>query len=50
MDCDLTSIDQFFIEKCAQAEYCVLNEKPNGTEYIIRVGDRIYVMIIPETT
>jgi hypothetical protein len=49
MDCDLEAIDATLIAKCAEAEYCVVNPTPTGTEYIIRIGDRIYVMIIPET-
>jgi hypothetical protein len=45
MDCDLDSVDAYLISQCETAEYCVVL---NGTEYIIRIGDRIYVMIIPE--
>ena len=48
MDCDLDSVDAFLIHQCETAEYCAVNETPNGTEYIVRVGERIYVMIIPE--
>jgi hypothetical protein len=48
MDCDIESIDAYLLQKCEAAEYCVTNEKPSGTEYIVRVGERIYVMIIPE--
>ena len=48
MDCDLDSVDAYLISQCESAEYCVTNETPTGTEYIIRVGDRIYVMIVPE--
>ena len=48
MDCDLDSVDAFLIHKCETAEYCAVNETPNGTEYIVRIGERIYVMIIPE--
>ncbi len=49
MECDnLDSIDAYLIQQCRGAEYCVINEKPGGTEYIVRVKDRVYVMIIPE--
>ena len=48
MDCDLDSVDAFLIDQCEAAEYCVVNEVLNGTEYIVRIGDRIYVMIVPE--
>jgi hypothetical protein len=48
MDCNLDSIDAYLIQQCATAEYCVTNPTPTGTEYILRIGDRIYVMIIPE--
>lgn len=48
MECDLESIDAYLIQQCATAEYCSVNETPKGTEYIVRIGDRIYVMIIPE--
>jgi len=48
MDCDLDSVDAYLISQCETAEYCVVNEVINATEYIIRIGDRIYVMIVPE--
>ena len=48
MDCDLDSVDAYLISQCEFAEYCSVNETPNGTEYIVRIGDRIYVMIVPE--
>jgi hypothetical protein len=48
MDCTLNAIDQTLIRKCDEAEYCVVSPTPTGTEYIVRIGDRIYVMIIPE--
>ena len=48
MDCDLESIDAYLLDQCRSSEYCVINEKPTGTEYVVRVGERIYVMIIPE--
>lgn len=49
MECDsLDSIDAYLIQQCQGAEYCIINEKPGGTEYIVRVKDRVYVMIIPE--
>ena len=48
MDCDLDSVDAYLISQCEAAEYCVVNEVLNGTEYIVRIGERVYVMIIPE--
>ena len=48
MDCNLNSVDQVLIEECERADYCAINETPRGTEYIVRIGDKIYVMIIPE--
>ena len=48
MDCDINSVDAFLIQQCSTAEYCVVHETPNCTEYIVRIGERIYVMIIPE--
>jgi hypothetical protein len=48
MDCDLDSVDAYLISQCEIAEYCVVNEVLNATEYIVRIGDRIYVMIVPE--
>jgi hypothetical protein len=48
MDCDLDSIDAYLIHRCETAEYCATNKTPTGTEYIVRIGDRVYVMIIPE--
>ena len=49
MDCNLKAVDQGWIEECERADYCAINETPRGTEYIVRIGDKIYVMIIPET-
>ena len=48
MDCNLDGVDAYLISQCDAAEYCVTNDTPTGTEYIIRIGDRIYGMIVPE--
>jgi len=50
MDCDinLDMIDAYLIQQCEQADYCVTHSIKGTTEYIIRIGDKIYVLIVPE--
>lgn len=50
MDCNinLDMIDAYLIQQCEQAEYCATNVIEDTTEYIIRIGDKVYVLIVPE--
>ena len=50
MDCDLNldMIDAYFINACEAAEYCAVNAVEDATEYIEKIGEKIYVMIIPK--
>jgi len=50
MDCDITleMIDAYLLDACASAEYCSTNVAGDVTEYIVRIGERVYVFIIPE--
>ena len=50
MDCDITleMIDAYLLEACETAEYCSTNIAGDATEYIVRIGERVYVFIIPE--
>ena len=50
MDCDITleMIDAYLLEACKTAEYCATNVSGDVTEYIVRIGERVYVFIIPE--
>jgi len=51
MDCDinLEMIDKYLLQRCETAEYCVTNIiDDTSEEYIIRIGDKIYVLVIPE--
>ena len=50
MDCNinLEMIDAYLIQQCEQAEYCATHSIKDTTEYIIRIGDKVYVLIVPE--
>jgi hypothetical protein len=50
MDCDinLDMIDAYLIQQCEQAEYCAAHQIKDTTEYIIRIEDKVYVLIVPE--
>jgi hypothetical protein len=50
MDCDinLDMIDAYLLDACEAAEYCAVNEVEDATEYIVRIGKKVYVMIIPK--
>ena len=43
--CNTSFIDRFFLDLCDTVEYCVTKTIDKGTEYVIRVGDKTYVMI-----
>ena len=41
-------IDAYLLKACETAEYCSTNIAGDATEYIVRIGERVYVFIIPE--
>jgi hypothetical protein len=50
MDCGITldMVDEYLLSYCTSAEYCATHTVGDTTEYVIRIGDKFYVLVLPE--